>query len=125
MSEGAISKESILGSSAVGYRSETVEVPEWGGSVVVRELTARDADGYHASLIRINPNGSHQFDMTNHRCELLVRCIRNDQGKRIFSDTDANKLGDQPSTLIDRLYAVAQRVTGIDNSEAVKNAKNA
>jgi hypothetical protein len=125
MSEGETTRAKILGASTASYRSEAVEVPEWGMTVTIRELTARDADGYHASLVRINPNGTHNFDMSNHRSELLVRCLRDDSGARIFADGDAKKLGDQPSTLIDRLYGIAQKVTGIDNTDSVKQAKNA
>ena len=114
-------RDSIIASLGTSLKSEMVEVPEWGVTVMVRELSASEHDSYQAALINVGKGGAYNVDLSNHRCELLVRALRDADGKRLFQDREVGVLGQAPSPLIDRLYNVAQKVTGIDETGEAGN----
>lgn len=97
-------------------KSEPVEVPEWGGTVNVVCMSAIERDGMDVELFNM-PDGE---GMTNFRARVLVRAVRDENGARIFEDTDAEALGQQPNDVILRLYAVAKRLNGLNTSEIVE-----
>jgi hypothetical protein len=102
---------------------EPVDVPEWGGEVLVRGLSGLDRDAYEASIqqIRPKPDGSKEivFVRDNARARLLVKCLVDDQGNRLFKDSDAPALGKKNGAIIDKLYDVAAELSGMgDANEA-------
>lgn len=110
----------ILG--AVIDVSEKVTVPEWGGEVIVRGMTGTERDAFEA-LVR--PKGV--LDLRNYRARLLVRVLVNENGTRMFADVQAGDLGKQPAGVIDRLYDVAARLSGMadDDTEALEGNSEA
>lgn len=88
---------------------ETVAVPEWGGELIIRGLTGRERDAYEQSLIR----GRGVVDYDNARAKLLVRCIIDESGERVFTEDDADALGRKAGAVLDRLFSVAARLSGL------------
>lgn len=115
-------RDAIIASLGQSLKSETVNVPEWGTDVMIRELSASEHDSYQAAIVDIGTGGKVTVNLSNHRCELLVRALRDSEGKRLFRDAEVSMLGQAPSPVIDRLYTIAQRVTGVDETDA--SAKN-
>jgi hypothetical protein len=118
---GILTKDSIL--AAVDLKRETVPVPEWGGDVVVQELCGTDRDAFETSLFK-GEGEARVFVTENMRARLVVRCLVDGEGKRLFSDADAAALGAKNAAVIDRLYDVAQRLSGLGQKalgNAVKN----
>ncbi|SHI68507.1 phage tail assembly chaperone [Streptomyces sp. 3214.6] len=102
---------------------EPVPVPEWGGEVLVRGLTGIERDDYEASIqqIRPKPDGTKEvvFVRGNARARLLVKCLIDEQGNRLFKDSDAPALGKKNGAIIDKLYDVAAELSGMgDANEA-------
>jgi hypothetical protein len=99
---------------------EPVDVPEWGGEVLVRGLSGTERDDYEASIqqIRPKPDGSREvvFVRANARAKLLVKCLIDEQGNRLFKDTDAAALGRKNGAIIDRLYDVAAALSGMGDA---------
>ncbi|WP_329214791.1 phage tail assembly chaperone [Streptomyces sp. NBC_01485] len=97
-----------------------VDVPEWGGEVLVRGLTGIERDAYEAGIqqIRPKPDGSREvvFVRDNARAKLLVKCLIDEQGNRLFKDTDAPALGKKAGAVIDRLYDVAAELSGMGDA---------
>ncbi|MEH0442441.1 MULTISPECIES: hypothetical protein [unclassified Streptomyces] len=97
-----------------------VDVPEWGGEVLVRGLTGIERDAYEAGIqqIRPKPDGSREvvFNRDNARAKLLVKCLVDDSGTRLFKDTDAPALGKKAGAVIDRLYDVAAELSGMGDA---------
>lgn len=94
--------------SAVDAVSEPVSVPEWGGEVIVRGMTGTERDAFEAS---IRPKGV--LDLRNARAKLLVRVLVNETGTRLFADVQAGELGKRSAAVIERLYDVAARLSGM------------
>lgn len=98
---------------------EEVYVAEWGGVVRVRGLTARERDAYEASLM-----SAGRVSWDNARAKLVVRCLVDAQGQRLLSDTDAEALGGCAAHIIDRLFAVASRLSGLTAQDVETLAGN-
>lgn len=104
-----IDKATILG--AVDLKRETVKVPEWGpqAEVIVQEMSALDRDRFHASVTK--EDGT--IDQVNFAAKLLVRCIVNQDGARLFVDEEAEPLGRKSKAAIERLFNVALRINSL------------
>jgi len=113
-----LTKMEIL--SAQDLKQETVPVPEWSpdGVVIVREATALERDAYEESLLRptLNKRGERaelKTDFRNSKARLVVKCIIDERGDRIFQDEDAEALGRKSAAVIDRIFQVVRRLSGM------------
>ena len=103
--------------------AEWVDLSRWAGDgagIWIRSMTAEERDGYEQGLIkqsqgRTARGGSVEMDLRNARAKLVARCAVSAEvdGVRIFSDADATKIGQKNAPMIDALYDVASRVSGI------------
>jgi hypothetical protein len=115
----ALSRDAIL--AADDIQTEKVPVPEWGDEVIIRGLTGEELDAYQASRRQIRNLGTPQQEMVliqdNARATLLVKCLVDEHGDRIFTDKDAGLLGMKNGKVLDRLYDVATRLSGLSEEE--------
>lgn len=116
-----LDRDAILQARALP--TESVEVPEWGGTVNVRALTAAEKDDYESSMI-VGKGKNREVSMANARARLCVRCIVDTEGKRLFSDDDSGDLGKQSALTLDRVYEVAARLNGQTDEDIEGLAKN-
>lgn len=99
---------------------ELTEVPEWGGEVYVRGLTGEERDDYEASMIRFVKRGKEQdreFNLKNVKARLVVRCVTDESGKRMFSDSEVAILGKKSAAALNRIVDVCQRLSGLTEKE--------
>lgn len=118
---GVLTRDAIL--KAADLATETVAVPEWGGEVIVRAMRGTERDAFEIALFE-GEGDARKFSGENVRAKLLVRCLVDDKGERLFADTDVKALGEHNAAVLDRLYDVAQRLSGIGKKDldgAVKN----
>jgi len=116
----ALSRDGIL--NAVDVQTEKVPVPEWGDDVIIRGLTGDELDAFQGSVRQFRPT----FDgkgmeavliQEGMRAKLLVKCLVDEAGERLFTDNDAPALGAKNGAVIDRLYDVAPRLSGLSDEE--------
>lgn len=119
-----LDKATIL--TASDLPTEKVPVPEWGGTVLVRGLTAAERDAYDMSLVeqREGVQGISLTNMTNMRARLVARCVVDEKGTRLFNDEDVEALGQKSGTPIDRIAEVARRLSGMLPEEKKALEKN-
>lgn len=123
-----LGKDQILQANDEAF--EDVPVPEWGGVVRVKRLSAAEKDAFEASLTTIEQKGGsvvQRPNMVNVRAKLAVRCIVDESGKPIFSDADISELGRKSGAALDRVVAAAKRLnrmTEADLQELVQGLKN-
>ena len=83
---------------AHGPRTLELDVPEWGGKVLARRLSASDyivlTDGHPGEV-----SGEKAFD---YMVEVVERSLVNDDGSRLIDDEHRYLLGDSPA-LVTRL----------------------
>jgi hypothetical protein len=116
-----LSREQILTASDI--RTEDVEVPEWGGSVRVRALTGVERDAYETTIVNIRSDGSKVMNLRNLRARLVaVSCVDED-GNRLFTDADAMELGNRSASALERVFDVAQKLSGLSASDVEELAE--
>jgi hypothetical protein len=114
-----LTRDMIL--KADGLRTEEVPVPEWGGSVLVRELRGRERDEWEASLA-VQRGRQMVPDVANMRAKLVARTVIGDDGEPVFSQQDVNALGELSAAALDRVFEVASKLSGL-NADAVETGK--
>jgi hypothetical protein len=112
-----LTKDNIL--TANDLPTETVNVPEWGGDVKVRSLTARERDTFEQSL-----NSHGKPNLSNIRARLCALCIVGDDGARLFADDEMDALGNKSATALGRVFDVAQRLNGLGQAAGDTAEKN-
>ena len=105
-----LSADAIL--AADDIVTEAVDCPEWGVKVWIKGMSGAERDAFEQSIRRRG-----ELDLTNARAKLLVRVIVNENGTRIFADSHAPALGKKSSLVINRLYEVAARLSGMSDEE--------
>jgi len=116
-------KDQIL--SAEDIRHEDVTVPEWGGvKVRIRGLNGTQRDSFEAKMVALKKGGQDvELRLADFRSKFLVKCLYDPEtDSRIFGDGDAQALGRKSSAVIDRLFEVAQRLSGMSD-DSVEEAK--
>jgi hypothetical protein len=113
-----LNREEILGKR--GGRVEEIKVPEWGGTVFVREITASERDAFEASSL--DKKGGAK--MVNIRARLAVLTLSDSEGKRLFGDADVAALGELPASAMDRIFEAAMRVNRLTKSDVDELEKN-
>ena len=116
----AVTKESILAHRA---KLQRVPTPEWGGDTFVRVMSGAERDAFEDETYRLNGKDV-SVNRKNLRARLLVRCIVDEEGARLFGDNDADTLGAQPADVLDRVYAVASKANGLSKADEEDLAKN-
>lgn len=116
-----LNKDEIL--KAEDLPHEDAEVPEWGGTVRVRTMTGTERDAFEASVV--TKDGKANFK--NLRSKLLCKTLIDDKGNRLFSDSEEDALGKKSAAVLDRLFAIAQKLNGLgakDLEDLEKNSGN-
>jgi hypothetical protein len=107
-----LTKEQIL--AAQDLKKTTIEVPEWGGTVNVKQIGVRERDelsALHGVWTKAKGN-SRVFNDTKEgheafaefRLKTVAFSLADDNGNRLFSDADIEDLGKKSPAVIDRVY---------------------
>jgi len=102
---------------------ELVEVPEWSGSVYVRALTGIERDAFEQSVVE-QKGKSTKMNLRNIRAKLVALTAVDEEGKRLFTDDDAALLGKKSAAALDRVFDVAQRLSGLRQEDVEELAGN-
>ena len=111
--------------------TEDVEVPEWGGTVRVRGMSGVERDKFEAGLIaqpvangrRRRPQEQQQTNMENIRAKLCSWCCVDEQGGRLFAESDVQALGGKSAAALARIFDVATRLSGITEEDVDEMAQ--
>lgn len=116
-----LSRDAIL--QAQDLPTERVEVPEWGGEVIVRGLTAAERDQFEQSIVEARGKDT-RVNLRNIRAKLVALCVVDEEGKRLFKDEDAELLGRKSAVALNRIFEVAQRLSGLRPEDVEELAGN-
>lgn len=103
-----LTREQIL--TAPDLTTEPVPVPEWGegATALVRGMSGEERDDFETTCY-----AGEKWIGGSFRAQVLVRCLVDAEGKRLFANADAPVLATKSGQVIDRLFAVAARLSGI------------
>ena len=106
-----LTREQILASTLA---FEDVEVPSWGRTVRIHEMNL-----FERSAFEIAVYDGTKARGVGLRPELLVRvCTDPVSGERLFRDQDAKMLGQTGAKVVQELFVVAARLSGLSKEEA-------
>src|ERR1035437_8715941 len=114
----AVSRDNIFGSK--DRPSEKVNVPQWGGDVYVSTITGTERDAFESAIT----SSEGKVSVENIRAKLLVRCLTDENGNRLFTDADALQLGTKSANILDRLFTVARKLNGLSKDDVEELKKN-
>jgi hypothetical protein len=104
---------------------ETVEVdvPSWGGSVLVRGMTAAERGKYMAAMME--QRGKHQIVRVQEaQVRLCAMCMVDAEGKRLFGDGDVPALASKAAAALQPVYEAAARLSGLTDEDVEELTKN-
>jgi len=104
-----LTKEQIL--AADDLKTETVDVPEWGGQVQVGTLSAAERDKFDAIVAGQTRGG--KTDMAGLRLHLVALVLRGSDGQPLFGANDMKALEKKSAAAIQRVFEVAARLNGL------------
>lgn len=108
---------------AADIASEVVSCPEWGGDVMVFGLSGTERDAFEALVVETRGKETN-VDMANIRAKLCALAIRDENGERLFTDDEAEALGQKSALVLDRIFTVAQRLSGLSKVDVDGLVKN-
>lgn len=116
-----LTREGILKQKEL--RTEIVDVPEWGGEVLVRELTGSERDEWEGSLL------TDEGQVTSHimrgaRARLASLAVIDSDGERVFTDEDVEELGGLSGIALDRVFGVVCKLSGLRQQDIEELEKN-
>ena len=115
----ALSKEAIL--AADDLTTKEVDVPEWGGTVRIRELTGRERDAFEEGSL---DKKTRDVKMTNMRARLVAMSAIDDSGDRLFTAAEADELGKKSATALNRCFEGSCALSGITDQDVEALEKN-
>lgn len=119
-----LTRDQILGADDI--KTEVVKVPEWGGDVTVKMMTAAERDAFEESVVTKKGDKVEQ-NLENFRAKLCAKTMVNANGNLMFPNPeDVKALGKKSAKALDRVYSAAQKLNGIgekDVEEMVKNSE--
>ncbi len=115
-----LSREDIL--AADDIERDRVEVPEWGGTVIVRGLTGTDRDAFEEAITQMRGK-SVVSNLANFRAKLVARAIVDENDKRMFTDVDVTALGKKSAKALQRVFRRAQELSGLADDEVEELTK--
>lgn len=115
---GILTREEIL--QADDLKTEIVNVPEWGGEVIVRTMTGTDRDIWDNLMFR---KGERNY-LNDNRAKLCSCTIVDEHGNLLFTEDDVIELGKKSSMALNRVFDVAKRLNGLGPDDVKEMAKN-
>ncbi len=104
-------------------KSETVEIPEWGGCFIVQEMTGTQRDNFEAYVLS-QKQSEEDKDHRGIRTAIIINTVVDEQGKPLFSDLDAADISSKPASILDRIAGVGLRLSGMKQAVIEKEIKN-
>lgn len=116
-----LNRDQILNADDMTFRD--VPVPEWGGDVRIKMLSASERDKFEASTVIIK-RGQQKMNVENIRARFLSMCIVNEQGELEFTPADIPLLGKKSSAALQRVWNVAQELNAVTDHDIEELAED-
>ncbi len=105
-----LSKDQIL--AADDRPTKDVSVPEWGGIVRVRTMSASERDQWEGDTY-----SDGKVNTTNFRARFVALCVVDESGNAMFSARDVEALGAKSAAALQRVFNAAQKLNAISQKD--------
>ena len=112
-----LNRDAII--DADDLNTETIEVPEWKGSVIIRSLTGQERDQFEMSVLEKRKGNIEAAlgKMVNFRARLVALTVVDEDGDRLFSDSDVLLLAKKNASAISRIFDASRKLSGLSESD--------
>jgi hypothetical protein len=115
-----LSRNDILGAADIDY--EVIDVPEWGGKVRIKEMTAEERDNYEdASFVERKDDKTGAVtrvqSFKNARAKLISMAIVDAQGVALFTTKDVVLLGRKSSAALQRVFEATLKLNAMTQAD--------
>lgn len=119
---GFLSRESLL--APTGPRFVEVDIPELGGRVRVKSMSAAERGRFEAYFQNAQTGKNRAERLSKAREMLVIACVVDENGNKLFTPQDAEALSKQDVTVLERICRAAQDLSLIADSDLEELAKN-
>jgi hypothetical protein len=92
-------------------------MPEFGGEILLRGISAGELMAFQKAIKKPGKkNGEFEIDEETFGAKLLVRCIVDKEGNRMFNDEEWGALNEWPVSAFQRASSVAMKLNGYSGS---------
>jgi hypothetical protein len=116
-----LTRDQIL--RAADIKTEPIDVPEWGGKVLVRGLSGFERDQYEQSII-VGKGNNRDVNMRNARAKLVRLSCVDPAGQLLFSEDDVKVLGKKSAAALQRVFDKARKLSGLSDSDLDELTEN-
>lgn len=117
-----LDKAALLAAASQPLPIEKVDVPELGGFVYIKGMSGAERDTWEKALL-VGRGRKQTVNTANVRAKLVARCACDEQHARILTDEDAEALGKLRVDVLNKLFAVAQRLCGVSDEDVEELGK--
>lgn len=112
--------------AAQDIESEDIEVPEWGGTVRIRGLSAKERALVEATMVAVQGEKlSIKVEaLQTIRQRLVGAALVDEKGQRVFAESEIRDLSKKSGDVIQRLFEKAKELSGMSEEAAVSAEKN-
>jgi hypothetical protein len=105
-------------------RYSTVDIPERNISIRIQSLSEAEKSQYETCLIAKNGRGIMRERLQDATRRLIALCVVDEEGKRIFSDSDLSAIANLDSYISSRIYDACQEHCGFNKGDIDETVKN-
>lgn len=99
-------------------KQKRVDVPEWGGYVVIKTMSAEARDAYEMSLFKRDSDGDYKQNLENGRAKLVAACCIAPNGQRMFKSEDhVIALGQKSAAAVNRIFEECQKLNAVTDQD--------
>ena len=111
-----LTKEQII--SAEDVKTVDVSVPEWGGVARVRNLSALERERF------IRDTQKKELDLSQTKIAWVARCLIDDNGNPLFSESEVELLGAKSARALDRVVDAIESINALTAESLDEIEKN-
>ncbi|HMA26085.1 MAG: hypothetical protein ACM33U_09085 [Solirubrobacterales bacterium] len=93
-----------------------VDVPEWGGTVRVREMSGKERDHWEASVVQV-VGRQQRLRLENLRARLVAMTAVDEMGNLLFSEKDVQALGQQSAAALERVFDASRKLSRLSDDD--------
>ena len=113
-----LTKDEIL--KADDIITESIDVPEWNGKVIIKTLTGSERDSFEQSVTS-EPGKTNLADVRAKLCSLI---IVDKDGNQLFNKMDVVALSKKSGAALDRIFEAGLKLNSMAPGDVEDLAKN-
>ena len=99
--------------------TKDMDIPEWGGTLTIRTLTGAERDEFENAFVN-----QDKINIRGLKARLIQLTVQNGDGQPMFTKADLQKLNSKSASVIDRIFEVSQRLSGLTKEDAEELVEN-